>query len=178
MWGGWLYFRMAFDHNDRRILAELLATLRDILNSLRGAVHELHEIAGELKPLPPVALTFTRAVYSDGAVERNPMAVSMSDTQSVVLALGTNDAKGNPTPLPTFDSPPVYVSSNPAIVTVTPAADGLTAVAAAVGPVGSSTVSVTGSVGGVALAAAAIDVTITGVGPAVALTLTAGTPTP
>jgi lysophospholipase L1-like esterase len=167
----------SFDHHDRQTLTEIASTLRDVRHLLHDVVLGLHEVLEALRPAP-AALTFTRALYDDGSVERNPMSVSMSDTQKVTLTLGTNDAKGQPTPLPVFDTPPAWLSSDPKTVTVTPAADGLTAVATAVGPLGTATVTATASVGGNALAPAAIDVAVVTGGPAVALTVTAGTPEP
>jgi hypothetical protein len=61
-------------------------------------------------------------------------------TQKASLTLDPRDAKGNPAVL---DGVPVWTSSDAAVVEVTPAEDGLSAVVRAVGPVGAAQVNVT-----------------------------------
>ncbi len=169
------------DHHELQEIAEQTATLRDIRKLLRGIAHDLHVLREIAKP-GPVSITFTRAVYEDGTVAKDPMSVSLKSVQHVTLTAGCKDAQGLATPLPTFDSPPVWLSANPAVVTVVPAADGLTAVATAVGADGTVNITVNASVAGVAMVQGAIDVVVgpgggTG-GTPVAMTITAGTPAP
>jgi uncharacterized protein YjdB len=54
----------------------------------------------------------------------------LTDTQKVSCTIAPLNAKGNPAPV---DGVPEWSSSNPSVATVTPAADGLSAVVTAVG---------------------------------------------
>ncbi len=65
----------------------------------------------------------------------------MTDIQSRPVTLTYEDAAHNPTTAPVGAPVPVWQSSDPTIVTATPAPDGLSAVLAAVGPEGSATIS-------------------------------------
>src|SRR5262245_27492916 len=64
----------------------------------------------------------------------------LTDLQKVTLSVSFVDAAGNPA---TVDGAPTWSSSDSSITVVTPSADGLTAVASTVGPLGTSEVSVT-----------------------------------
>lgn len=57
------------------------------------------------------------------------MATILTDVQQVSCSLDPRNAKGNPAPL---DGVPQWASSNPAVATVEPAADGLSALVKAV----------------------------------------------
>lgn len=62
---------------------------------------------------------------------------SLRDTQQVDASIGTvTDARGNPTTV----ASPVWSSTDPSILSVTPGADGTTAVFAAVGPLGTANI--------------------------------------
>jgi hypothetical protein len=62
----------------------------------------------------------------------------LTDEQQVPLAVAFRTSKGNPA---TVDGIPVWTSSDETIVTVTPAADGLTCLAVATGALGTAQVS-------------------------------------
>jgi len=100
--------------------------------------------------------------------------LQMTDLQQCVATVAAVSTEGNPA---SFDSPPTWNSANPGIVTVTPSADGLTAVISSPspGPLGTSTVTVIGTSGGTQLTASA-DVEIIS-SAATSMTLTFGTPT-
>lgn len=63
----------------------------------------------------------------------------LTDEQQVALTAAFKTAKGNDARV---DGTPTWRSSDEAIITVTPAADGLSATAVAVGPLGTAQVSV------------------------------------
>lgn len=98
------------------------------------------------------------------------MALILTDTQQVTLAIsGGADKKGNPATLP--PGVPAWTVSDPTILAVTPAADGLSAVVTAVGAIGTAQVqAVVGGLTGV------LDVQVTA-GSATSVLVTAGTPT-
>jgi hypothetical protein len=89
------------------------------------------------------------------------------DDEQVGLSIQPVDKAGNPAEV---SGSPSWSSSDPTILTVVPSADGLSAVAAAVGKLGKATVSVTlGSISGT------LDVEVHS-DAAVSVTITAGTP--
>jgi len=63
----------------------------------------------------------------------------LTDEQKVSVAVSFVDAAGNPA---VVEGAPVWASSDPAILTVVPAADGLSAVVSTVGPLGTAQISV------------------------------------
>jgi len=65
--------------------------------------------------------------------------MQLPDDKSVTASLAYVDAKGNPA---LVEGAPVWTTDRPDIVTVTPAADGMSAVIAPVGPLGSAQISV------------------------------------
>jgi hypothetical protein len=101
---------------------------------------------------------------------------SMTDTQEVDCSLTFVDKRGNPTNAPAGAGAPQWLVDNPAVLALTPSADGVTCTAAAVGPLGDATLSVkvTDSAG-VALAAGSIDFTIVSSAPT-GVNITPGTP--
>lgn len=100
----------------------------------------------------------------------------LTDLQQVGLTVAFADAAGNPA---TVDGTPVWSSSNPAILTVTPSADGMSATAVTVGPLGQAQVSVTADAdlgSGVTSITGVLDVTVQA-SQAVAAVVNAGAPT-
>jgi uncharacterized protein YjdB len=130
---------------------------------LLRAVHELLEAYRCIHVATRITITLNK---------ESIMSLVLTDTQQVVLSINPVDAKGNPGLL---DGVPSWSSSDPSKLTVTPAVDGRSAVAAAVGPIGSATVNVVAVGGGNSLPAS-LDVSIV-VGPIVSLKIEAGTPT-
>lgn len=99
----------------------------------------------------------------------------LTDTQQVDLSIQPVDKHGHPAPV---DGVPVWDSSDASILTVTPAADGLSAVAVAVAP-GTAQVNVTADAdlgAGTVPISGVLDVQVN-VGTAVSVNINAGTPT-
>jgi hypothetical protein len=67
------------------------------------------------------------------------MAFILTDVQKVTLSVQPVDAAGNPAAL---DGAPVWTSTDPSVLDVVASADGLSAVATAVGPLGTAQISV------------------------------------
>lgn len=65
--------------------------------------------------------------------EKDKMKVTLTDIQGFSVAVSFQDAKGNPA---TVIAPPTWTPSDPALLTVTPSADGLSATVVANGPIG------------------------------------------
>ena len=104
------------------------------------------------------------------------MAVTMSATQQVGMSVKFVDKKGNPAPV---DGTPQWLVDNPAVLSVTPAPDGMSCMASAVGPLGMAKVSVKADAdlgSGVIDIIGVLDFTITG-GRATTVTIDAGSPT-
>jgi hypothetical protein len=118
-----------------------------------------------------------RPLQAKGETKHMATNLQLTDVQEVDLSIGPKDREGNPAQL---DGVPTWVSSDPSIVTVTAAADGLSAVAATVGPLGTATVTVTGqgdlTGGGSDEVTDTVTVTVVG-SQASSLNVTAGTPT-
>lgn len=99
----------------------------------------------------------------------------LTDVQQVPLAVAFKDAAGNPAAV---DGAPVWTSSDPTIVTVTASADGLSATAVAVGPLGQAQVSAAADAdlgSGVTTITGVLDITVQA-SEAVNALVTAGTP--
>lgn len=75
---------------------------------------------------------------------KTQMTVTLTDTQQFAVSIKIEDARGN---VATTIAPPVWSVSDPALLTVTAAADGLSATVVAVGPVGTGQVTVAGDGG-------------------------------
>jgi hypothetical protein len=98
----------------------------------------------------------------------------LTDEQKCSLAIAAVDAAGNPAVLAAV---PVWASSNPTVLSVVAAADGMSAEITAAGPLGASQVSVSADPGGgAAPITGTLDVTVTA-SAAVAFTITPGAPT-
>lgn len=94
------------------------------------------------------------------------------DDEQCALSISPVDAKGKPAPL---DGVPEWASSDPNVISVVPAVDGLSAKIVAGNP-GTAQVSVTADAdlgAGTTALSGALDVQVTG-GPAIALQITAG----
>ena len=116
-----------------------------------------------------IRFRFFAARLKDGllAVTGDLKAMFILDSEQVALSIQPVDAAGNPA---TVDGVPSWSSSDTSVLTLTPSADGLSAVAAATGKLGTSTISVTlGSISGTLQ----VDVHS---GAAVSVTISAGTP--
>lgn len=104
------------------------------------------------------------------------MSLVLTDNQQVTLTIAPVDVKNNPAPV---DGVPTWSSSDATIVAVTPAADGMSAVAVAVGPIGTAQVNVSADAdlgAGVTTISGTLDVQVQA-GNAVSLGISAGTPT-
>lgn len=126
--------------------------------------------ARQPQSVKPTLRFTTFAIDKDG----NYMLL-LTVTQKCSLFLDPRDAKGNPAAL---DGVPDWSSSDPSVVEVLPAVDGLSAVARAVGPVGSAQVNVTADarIGpDVVAISGTLDVTVQA-GEAVTLGIGTGTP--
>lgn len=98
----------------------------------------LQQIA-ELITETPQATTLLLIVTKDGETFEGVTNMRITDTQKFSITLDARDAKGNPAAL---DGPATFTSSNPDVLAVTPAADGLSAEVVAVGPLGSGQITV------------------------------------
>lgn len=76
----------------------------------------------------------------------------LKDTQKLTYSLTGQDPKGNPVGPMSFDAPPAWGLSDPAMGDLVAAADGLTAELTPSGKLGAVLISVTASSGGKALA--------------------------
>lgn len=101
------------------------------------------------------------------------MPLTLKDTDQDIYTVAFTDKKNQP--VTSFPAPPVWATSNPAILTVTPAADGFSATVVAVS-VGTSQVSATGTNADGTTAVGLDDVTVVA-SDAVTAGMTAGTPT-
>jgi len=102
------------------------------------------------------------------------MAIQLTDIQRVLLSISAIDAAGNTAPIENA----AWVSSNPAVLTVTADASGLSAIAETVGPLGNAQVQVSADarIGeGEVLLQGVLDVEVIA-SEATALTVAAGTP--
>jgi hypothetical protein len=106
--------------------------------------------------------------------KNNTMAtLQLEDNQECPLSIQADDAAGNPTTLPAGSV--AWASSNTAVATVTPSADGSTAVVAAAGQLGTAQVSVQASVASGPISGT-LDVTVVA-GAAATIQIVTGTPT-
>jgi len=89
---------------------------------------------------PATALAF---VFFDGATfhKVKHMATQIIDSGSTVLLAHCVSAAGNP-----VNVLPAWTSSDPSVVTVTPAADGMSATVAAVGKLGAATITISAGI--------------------------------
>lgn len=149
---------------------------------LKRAIKELVRICeGEIKVRWTIGLISEHAdtvfVYTKGHVRKGvgDMGLILKDTQKVPVTVGFLDGKGNPAKV---DGVPAWSVSDATILSVTPAADGMSATVMAIGPLGTSQVSCTGDADlgeGVRPVAATLDVEVQA-GEAVSAGINAGAP--
>jgi hypothetical protein len=147
----------------RAFVEDEFASQRSLLEEIRAAV----------APGPAVGFVFD--VLSGEFISFQGDQMVLKDTEQVVLSVLPVDAKGNPAPV---DGAPAWGSSDPTVATVTPAADGLSATVAAVGPLGKTQISVTADADlgeGVESVVGTLDIEVVA-GKAVSLSIKTGTP--
>lgn len=123
---------------DQRV-TELNRRLTGILREQIEQRALLQRILAAVEPLPAVKFVFT--VDLEGQITEGAQSITMTNSQKATATITPIDAKGQPA---SVDGVPVWASSDATILTVTAAADGLSAEVAAVGPLGTAKVSVTG----------------------------------
>lgn len=137
---------------------------------------ELHLQIGPVQDKVP---NECRCTFRHKVTRRSNMALILTDEQQVVLKLSPRTQRGNPA---TVDGMPVWSSSDPAVLTVTPIATdptGLSALAVAVGPLGTAQVQAVADAdmsSGVRTLTAVLDVEVKAA-EAVSLDITADAPT-
>lgn len=144
--------------------------LRTIYEELRRQTVLLTGILDAVKPSIATKIIFT--VELEGKILKGDH-IKMTNSQQATASIKIVDKRGQPAPV---DGIPVWASSDETIVTVTPAVDGMSAVVAAVGPLGTAKVSVTADADlgtGVSSIFGSLDVTITQ-GQAVGIEITLG----
>jgi hypothetical protein len=121
----------------------LLKRLEPILQEIQAAQtaqgEQLTKILAAVEPFPAVGFVFD--VELEGQLVEGAININMTNSQKATATIKPVDAKKQPAAV---DGVPVWATSDATIVTVTPAADGLSAVVAAVGPLGTANISVTG----------------------------------
>jgi len=118
--------------------------------------------------------TFLNKPYT---IKRGIEMLTLTDIQKVSFTISIVDVVGNPAPV---QGVPVWASSNPEFVSLTVADDGMSAVAEAVGPLGSAQISVTADAdlgGGVTPLVGIVDISVIA-SDAVSLSLLPGIPEP
>lgn len=149
------------------------------INSMEELVG-LEEYVCKCRRRPKAQVLNINAIYlSTGKVvwRVQGMALPLQDIEKVALTIAPVDAAGNPAKV---DGAPVWVSSDSAVVEVVAATDGLSAVATAVGPLGSARVTVTADAdlgSGIEEISGFLDIEV-GPSKAVSLAISAGTPEP
>lgn len=109
----------------------------------------------------------------DFTVQGEHMIVILPDTHQFPVSISIVDAKGNPAQV---EGVPVWASSDESVALVVPASDGLSAVVAAVGPLGTCQITVTADADlgeGVTNISGLLDVTVVA-SAAVGITLNPG----
>jgi hypothetical protein len=117
---------------------------------LQEIVREIEELAGHADHHHgeghELLVDFSIGPVSDQKITGNTsiMTITLTDIQQIPVSIAVTDERGNPG---TVIAPPVWAVSDPALLSVTPAADGMSAVLAAKGPLGSGQVTVKGDGG-------------------------------
>lgn len=135
---------------------------------------KLDEILILLSPAQAERIVFIAEV--DGRITYGVEKMNLAYTQQLPVSIQPVAKKGNPAPV---DGAPVWTSSNTELVTVTAAADGMSAMITPVGGMGGpTTITVTADAdlgSGVTPIIGTLDITVTG-GQAVSITIVPGTP--
>jgi len=156
-----------------RMFTTFQAQQAEILANQNLLLERMEEIKDILTPGPAVKIIFTANL--DGTITEGATSMNLRDDQQVVLTIQPVDKKGAPA---LVDGVPVWASSDETVVTVTAAADGMSATAVGVAPgTGRVVVTVDADLGaGVSDLTGTLDFTVTG-GGAVSLNIVAGEPT-
>lgn len=117
----------------------LSSALVELGNKQDLIAHDVGLLVSAVLPRPAERITFNCVLEGIYYSEVDEMLIKA--TQMFVATIQPVDAKGNPA---LVDGMPTWASSNPLVLTVEPAADGLSAMVKAVGPVGTGQVSVQG----------------------------------
>lgn len=135
--------------DDNKSLRKIVGAIDEVNHTLKEGVYELHELVEVMKEIrdimkeaqnpEAVSIQFWE-VHPDGTRSKITMAFTLTDIQQVSLAITAVDARGNPAAL---DGAPVWATSDAALLTVTASEDGMSAIATAVGPLGTAQVTVT-----------------------------------
>lgn len=115
--------------SEKRKQTQILSDIRCILTDSNDLLVDILDV---LEPQPVAKLLF----FVEG---KEVTQVTIKDNQKFTASIAPVDAKGNPA----TDAGPFTWSGDATLITVTPAADGLSADVAAVGPLGSTQLSVT-----------------------------------
>ncbi len=157
----------------RRQLYDIQCDLRVIKRELAEQRLLIEEILALVKPLPAVGFVFT--VDIEGEITEGAKHINMTNSQQLTATIQPVDAKGQPA---LVDGVPDWASSDETIITVAASDDGMSAVVAAVGPLGDAKVSVTADAdlgAGVSAIFGTLDVSITQ-GQAVGFKITTSDP--
>jgi hypothetical protein len=120
-------------------------------------------------------LIFTAEFLDTHEIRKDIKEMILQDIQKVTLSITPVDAAGNPAKV---DGAPVWESTDTTVVSLEVATDGLSAVATAVGPLGTAQVSVTADADlgqGITPLIGTLDIEVVA-SAAVSLNVTAGTP--
>jgi len=148
-------------------------SIRLVLQREAANEAQLTYIIELLEPGPAVKLIFSAEL--EGQFQYGVTMLELRDDQKVTLSIQPVDKKGNPAKL---DGAPEWFISNSDLLTLSAADDGMSAVVTAIGPLGSSVVSVKADADlgeGVTPIVGALEVLVVG-GSAVTLEIKAGTP--
>ena len=126
-----------FDQIDASLTAQSLA-LANLTRLVTAMQADITVILAAVTPLPAVRLVFTTIL--EGKITIGATTMIITSTQKFTASITPVDAKGNPAAV---DGTPVWASSDPTVLAVNPAADGLSAECLAVGPLGNAQVAVT-----------------------------------
>lgn len=109
-----------------------------------------------------------------GPLRRSHVSITMSDSQSTTLTIEAQDKKNQPTTLPAGDI--AWMVDNTSMLSLTPAADGMSCQVDAAGPLGRATISVKVTAPDATTLAAGSEEFIITAGAAAKLTLTSSPP--
>lgn len=170
-----------------RLLSSILAALTGLSSDLFSIRHQLSLIRREQRSQREILQSIQASVVAEPAVTlifsivagdlppaKGIHMLQLTDSQKSTVSISAVDAKGAPALL---DGAATFVSSDPAVFTVTPGTDGLSADVLAVNPgVAQLQVSADADLGtGTTLLSGTLDITVVA-GAAVSISVTAGAP--